>query len=188
MPRLGLLRISGKSFFNQNLVMQYGHDEAVADNVNVDFDVYRIRTRITEEGSTILAGDTGVYVDKRHKLTRAERLELLAQDLTYTAKELDRDVVAESQIRTVIQQFRDKVLPDAFSGREEVPKTLIFAKDDSHADDIVRIARDEFGQGNEFCQKITYRTGFTKLTKKVKNDDGSAIYRSRVWPHPLGGW
>jgi type I restriction enzyme R subunit len=160
-------------FFNQNLVMQYGHDEAVADNVNVDFDVYRIRTRITEQGATIVAGDTGVYVDKRHKLTRAERLELLEQDLTYTANELDRDVVAESQIRTVIQQFRDKVLPDAFPGREEVPKTLIFAKDDSHADDIVRIARDEFGQGNEFCQKITYRTGFTKLTKTVKNDDGS---------------
>ena len=57
-------------FFNQNLVMQYGHDEAVVDGVNVDFDVYRIRTRITEQGATIEAGDTGVYVDKRHKLTR----------------------------------------------------------------------------------------------------------------------
>src|SRR4029077_9185388 len=126
-------------FFNQNLVMQYGHDEAVSDGVNVNFDVYRIRTRITEQGATIEAGDTGVYVDKRHKLTRAERLQLLLQDLTYTATELDRDVVAESQIRTVIRQFRDKVLPDAFPGREEVPKTLMFAKDDSHADDIVRI-------------------------------------------------
>ncbi len=160
-------------FFNQNLVMQYGHDEAVTDGVNVDFDVYRIRTRITEQGSTIVAGDTGVYVDKRHKLTRAERLAWLNQDLTYTANELDRDVVSESQIRTVIQQFRDKVLPDAFPGRTEVPKTLIFAKDDSHADDIVRIAREEFAQGNDFCQKITYRTGFTKLTKKVTNDDGT---------------
>ncbi len=160
-------------FFNQNLVMQYGHDEAVTDCVNVDFDVYRIRTRITERGATIEAGDTGVYVDKRHKLTRAERLQLLNQDLTYTATQLDRDVVSESQIRTVLQQFRDKVLPDAFPGRAEVPKTLIFAKDDSHADDIVRLAREVFAEGNDFCQKITYRTGFTKLTKKVKNDDGS---------------
>jgi len=160
-------------FFNQNLVMQYGHDEAVTDGVNVDFDVYRIRTRVTEQGATIVAGDTGVYVDKRHKLTRAERLELLNQDLTYTANQLDRDVVAESQIRTVIQQFRDKVMPDAFPGRTEVPKTLVFAKDDSHADDIVRLVREVFAQGNDFCQKITYRTGFTKLTKSVKNDDGS---------------
>ena len=111
-------------FFNQNLVMQYGHNAAVADGVNVDFDVYRIRTRITEQGATIVAEDTGVYVDMRHKLTRAERLQLLDQDLTYTANRLDRDVVAESQIRTVLQQFRDKVLPDAFAGRAEVPKTL----------------------------------------------------------------
>ena len=80
---------------------------------------------------------------------------------------------AESQIRTVLQQFRDKVIPDAFPGRNEVPKTLIFAKDDSHADDIVRIVREVFAEGNEFCQKITYRTGFTKVTKKVKNDDGT---------------
>jgi type I restriction enzyme, R subunit len=160
-------------FFNQNLVMQYGHDEAVSDGVNVDFDVYRIRTRITEQGAVIAAGDAGVYVDMRHKLTRAERLQWLNQDLTYTANQLDRDVVSESQIRTVLQQFRDKVLPDAFPGRNEVPKTLIFAKDDSHADDIVRIAREVFAAGNDFCQKITYRTGFTKRTIKVKNDDGS---------------
>lgn len=161
-------------FFNQNLVMQYGHAEAVADGVNVDFDVYRIRTRITEKGSTIPAGDTGVYVDKRHKLTRQERLELLNQDLTYTANQLDRDVVSESQIRTVVQQFHERVLPDAFPGRTEVPKTLIFAKDDSHADDVVRIVREEFGEGNDFCQKITYRTGFTKVTRTVTDEDGTS--------------
>ncbi len=160
-------------FFNQNLVMQYGHDEAVTDAVNVGFDVYRIRTRVTEQGATIEAGETGVYVDKRHKLTRAERLQLLNQDLTYTGNQLDRDVVSESQIRTVLQQFRDKVLPDAFPGRSEVPKTLIFAKDDSHADDIVRLAREVFAAGNDFCQKITYRTGYTKVTRKVTNEDGS---------------
>jgi type I restriction enzyme, R subunit len=160
-------------FFNQNLVMQYGHGEAVTDCVNVDFDVYRIRTRVTERGATIEAGDTGVYVDRRHKLTRAERLQLLNQDLTYTANQLDRDVVSESQIRTVLQQFRHKVLPDAFPGRAEVPKTLIFAKDDSHADDIVRLVRDVFTEGNDFCQKITYRTGFTKLSRTVTNTDGS---------------
>ncbi|HRH88883.1 MAG TPA: DEAD/DEAH box helicase family protein, partial [Rubrivivax sp.] len=160
------------AFFNRNLVMQYGHAEAVADGVNVDFDVFRIRTRITEAGATI-AGGADVYVDKRDKLTRAERLAQLDQDLTYTANQLDRDIVAEDQIRTVLGQFREQVLPQAFAGRTEVPKTLIFAKDDSHADDIVRIAREVFAEGNHFCQKITYRTGFTKLTRKVANADGS---------------
>ncbi|HEV3385312.1 MAG TPA: DEAD/DEAH box helicase family protein [Gemmata sp.] len=160
-------------FFKQNMVMQYGHAEAVADGVNVDFDVYRIRTRITEQGSTIVVGDTGVYVDVRDKLSRAEWVEQLASDLTYTANQLDRDVVAESQIRTVMLQFKDKVLPTAFPGRAEVPKTLIFAKDDSHAEDIVRIAREVFAECNDFCEKITYRTGFTRIARKTTNDDGS---------------
>ena len=68
-------------------------------------------------------------------------------------------VVAEDQIRTVVRTFRDQLLTDIFPGRTEVPKTLIYAKDDSHADDIVQIVREEFGKGNDFCEKITYRTG-----------------------------
>jgi type I restriction enzyme R subunit len=175
-------------FFNQNLVMQYGHNEAVTDGVNVDFDVYRIRTRITEGGSTIVADDSGVYVDKRHKLTRAERLEKLNQDLTYTANELDRDVVSESQLRTVIRQFRDKVIPDAFPARKEVPKTLIFAKDDSHADDIVRMVRDEFTEKNEFCEKITYRTGFTRVEKDVFDEKGHPVLKPDGTPEKKTEW
>lgn len=31
-------------------------------------------------------------------------------------------------------------------------------KDDTHAEDIVEIVRQEFGKGNQFCKKITYRT------------------------------
>lgn len=162
------------AFFNQNMVQDYGHEQAVVDNVNVDFDVYRIRTRVSDQGSTIeVPEDQPVYVERRHKLTRAERLEQLDQDLTYTANQLDRDVVSESQIRTVLQAFRQRVIPNAFPERDEVPKTLIFAKDDSHADDIVRIAREVFNQGNDFCQKITYRTGFTRRTRIVTNEDGT---------------
>ena len=175
-------------FFNQNLVMQYGHDEAVLDGVNVDFDVYRIKTRITEEGATIDAGAEEAYVTKRDKLTRQERLELLTDDLTYTAKQVDRDVVAVSQIRTVLREFRERVLPAAFPDRDEVPKTLIFAKDDSHAEDIVRIAREVFAEGNEFCQKITYRTGFTKVpagwerTSELTPEDLLANFRNSYYP------
>ena len=71
---------------------------------------------------------------------------------------LDRDVVAVDQIRTVIRTFSDRLFTEIFPGRTEVPKTLIFAKDDSHAEDIVQIVREEFGKGNDFAQKITYRT------------------------------
>ena len=144
-------------FFSQNLVMEYGHDQAVADGVNVDFQVYRIQTRITEQGAT-LERAPGFYVPYRDRRTRARRYQELDDDLTYTANQLDRDVVSESQIRTVIRTFRDRLFTEIFPGRTEVPKTLIFAKDDSHADDITKIVREEFGRGNDFCQKITYRT------------------------------
>ena len=142
-------------FFQQNLVMEYSHREAVADNVNVDFDIYRIHTEITEQGSKV---DAGYWVNKRDRQTRTPRWEQLEEDLTYTPNQLDRDVVAVDQIRTVIQTFRDKLFTDIFPNRKDVPKTIIFAKDDSHADDIVRVVREQFDKGNDFCQKITYRT------------------------------
>jgi type I restriction enzyme, R subunit len=142
-------------FFHQNLVMEYDHERAVADGVNVDFDVYEIRTEITQAGSKV---DAGLFVDRRDRQTRKKRWERLDEDLAYDAGQLDRAVVAQDQLRTVIRTFRDKLFSEIFPGRTEVPKTLIFAKDDSHAEDIVRVIREEFGKGNDFCTKITYKT------------------------------
>jgi type I restriction enzyme R subunit len=142
-------------FFHQNLVMEYSQDRAIADRVNVGYEVYRIRTAVTEQGGKV---DAGWYVDKRDKNTRAKRQELLDEDLTYKPNELDRSVVAEDQIRTIIKTFKEKLFTEIFPGRTVVPKTLIFAKDDSHADDIVNMVREEFGKGNDFCKKITYTT------------------------------
>jgi type I restriction enzyme R subunit len=159
-------------FFNQNLVMEYNHEQAVADKVNVDFDVYRIRTLISEHGSTINAG---FEVDKRDRLTRKMRWETLDDNLTYGSSQLDRDVVARDQLRTIIRTFKERLFTEIFPGRTEVPKTLIFAKDDSHADDIVQMVREEFGKGNDFAQKITYRTGTARVVTKKKAADGGEI-------------
>ena len=142
-------------FFNSNLCMEYPHERAVADGINVGYDTYRIKTQIGEQGNTIKAGTT---VDVRDRQTRQLRWEELDEDITYEASELDRSVVAPDQIRTVIKVYKNW-LPDIFPDRETVPKTLIFAKDDHHAEDIVHIVREVFGKGNEFCKKITYRSG-----------------------------
>ncbi|MDY0049524.1 MAG: DEAD/DEAH box helicase family protein, partial [Halothiobacillaceae bacterium] len=142
-------------FFNQNLVMEYTHEMAVADKVNVNYDVYRIRTAISEQGSKVEAGYS-VQIQERE--TRKKRWEQLDDDFAYDPNQLDRDVVAPDQIRTIIRTFRDKLFTEIFPGREWVPKTLIFAKDDAHAENIVEIVREEFGKGNDFAQKITYRT------------------------------
>jgi len=159
-------------YFNQNLVMEYPHTLAVADGVNVDFDVYRIRTQITEAGSTV---EAGLYVDTRNRQTRATRWRKLDEDLTYATNALDRDVVAVDQIRTVVRTFRDRLFTEIHPGRTEVPKTLIYAKDDSHADDIVQIVREEFGKGNDFAQKITYRTGTARIVTKKPGTNGQDV-------------
>src|SRR5919197_153757 len=153
--------------------MEYTHDQAVADQVNVDFDVYRIRTEITEGGSTV---DAGLFTEFRNRKTRARRWQQLDDDVSYGAEALDRAVVAKDQIRTVLETFRDRLFTDIFPGRSEVPKTLIFAKDDNHAENIVRIVRVEFGKGNDFCQKITYRVS------GVKPDDLIAEFRNSYFP------
>ncbi len=141
------------AFFHENVVSEYTHEEAVADGVNVGYDVYTVETQVTREGAEIKARQ---YVPKRDKLTRRKRWELLDEEYRYSGSQLDRDVVNPSQIRLVLRTYRDK-LPEIFPGRREVPKTLIFAKNDSHADDIVRIARKEFDEGNAFCKKVTYK-------------------------------
>ena len=166
---IGLTATPGKQaigFFNKNLVSEYPHERAVADGVNVGYDVYRIKTQVTEQGGTI---EKGLFVDRRDKKTRKLRWEELDDDLPYTAKELDRSVVVKDQIRTVLQAFRD-ALPQLFPGRNLVPKTLIFCKDDSHAEDVVHLCREVFGKGNDFCKKITYQSKHPETGKPANGE------------------
>ena len=153
--------------------MEYSHEMAVADGVNVDFSVYKIETAITKSGSTV---EIGEFVGFRDRQSRKVRWDEADEPIEYTAAQLDRAVVAEDQIRTVLQTFKDRLFTELFPGRSTVPKTLIFAKDDSHADDIVQIAREVFGKGNQFATKITYRT------RDGKPDDLLQSFRNSMYP------
>ena len=147
-------------FFNENVVSEYSHEQAVIDGVNVGRDgTYLIETDISSNGGVILKQ----VVEKRDRLSRKKRWEQLDEDVNYAPSRLDRDVVNPSQIRNIIKAFRDmartEIFPDRINpatNRWELPKTLIFAKTDSHADDIIKIVREEFGEGNDFCKKVTY--------------------------------
>jgi type I restriction enzyme R subunit len=161
-------------FFNTNLVSEYPYEQSVVDGVNVGFEVYRIKTRVTEQGGVV---DSEYHVPVRDRRTRAIRYKQLDDDMPYTRQQLDNDVTAPNQIRAVLQCYRDKLFTDLFPGRtgQWVPKTLIFAKDDNHAEEIVHLVRDVFGQGNDFAKKITYQT-----TEKPKE----LIKAFRVDPFP----
>ncbi|WP_020396860.1 DEAD/DEAH box helicase family protein [Thiolinea disciformis] len=146
-------------FFNQNVVSEYTFEESVADGVNVPYDVFLIETDITQQGAQLKANQ---LIEKREKLSRKKRWEHLDDELNYKPSALDKEVVNPSTIRAIVQTVKrslPQIFPDRFNdkGEFEVPKTLIFAKTDSHANDIIEMVREEFAEGNDFCKKITYQ-------------------------------
>lgn len=165
-------------FFNENVVSQYTYEESVTDGVNVPYDVYTIETEISKNGETIKAG---WFVDRRDKLTRQKRWQQEDEDTEYTRNDLDKKVVNPSQIRNIIREYKRALKQEIFpkrineKGEYEVPKTLVFAKTDSHADDIITIIREEFDEGNDFCKKITY---------KIDEDPKSLLNRFRNSYYP----
>ena len=163
-------------FFNENVVAEYSYEQSVADGVNVGYDVYEIETEITAKGAELKAKE---WVDHRDRETRAKRWAQTEEDIVYGGTELDRSVVNPSQIRKVIQEMKTAVETRIYPNRKETPKTLIFAKTDSHADDIIRTVREVYGEGNAFCKKVTYRAGTDPETgKAVAGDDADSVLTS----------
>ena len=140
------------AFFNENIVSEYPREKAIVDGVNVGEDIFLIETKVSKNGAHLMKQ----LIEYRDRLSREKRWKQMDEDINYVPSQLDRDIVNASQIRTVIRTFKENLFTTLFPRRKEVPKTLIFAKTDSHADDIVQIVRDEFGEGNDFCRKITY--------------------------------
>lgn len=140
------------AFFNENVVSEYSREQAISDGVNVGEDIFLIETEVGQRGGYIMKQQ----VEYRNRLTREKRWKQMDEDINYSPSQLDRDIVNPSQIRAVIRSFKENLYTTLFPRRKEVPKTLIFAKTNSHAEDIVQIVREEFGKGDEFCKKITY--------------------------------
>jgi type I restriction enzyme R subunit len=158
-------------YFDKNIVSDYGYKKAVEDGVLVPYNVFEIETKITKGGARLSIGE---YIDRREKLTRKKFWNQLDEDVEYSGKQLDDKVVNKDQIRLIIQTVRDQ-LPIMFPDRKdreekfEVPKMLVFAKSDSHADDIIQTIREEFAEENKFCKKITYRTSEGPEKEDPKN-------------------
>lgn len=153
-----------KAFFNSNIIVEYTLERSIVEGVNVDCRVYRIKTKATEEGGAILEGDrlerATVYTGKVEQISNKETK-------NYTKEELNRSIINPAQIKLVLETYRDAVYPEMFNDppREPnlnyLPKTLIFALNENHATNIVRIAKEVFGHENDdtFVQKITYSSG-----------------------------
>lgn len=157
------------AFFNNNVIEQYTYEDSVVDGVNVPYRIYRIDTEITSQGGT-LAGGTEVVESVRGTL-KQEKIKLDGGVVIhYEPQALDRSIINKDQIRTILKAYRDSIYTDLFPEREEkweyIPKTLIFAKDDNHASEIVKMVNEVFAEKFDdgkvpegFAQKITYSSG-----------------------------
>ena len=166
-------------YFNQNLVAEYPYERSVADNVNVGYNIFRVKTEISDKGGKVEAGYTIPKIDRK---TRHKIYETLDEDLEYKPEQLDRSVTALNQIRTVMEAYKQNLFTQLFPEREPtwVPKTLIFAKDDNHAENIVRIVREVFNADNDFCKKITYNVSGVKPEDLIQEFRISPAFRIAV--------
>ena len=154
------------SFFNNNVIEKYTYDDSVVDGVNVPSRVFRIKTETSIHGGTIHEGET---ITEKTKVTGKTTEYVATERIDYTAKQLDRSVINKNQIETVLTAYRDSIYTKLYPERTEdwryIPKTLIFAKDDNHATQIVKSVKEVFGEKFEgeipdkYLQKITYSAG-----------------------------
>ena len=167
------------AFFNDNIIEKYTYDDSVVDGVNVPARVYRIKSNITEHGGTINTGDEVVEITRSGKeidsYTATGRID-------FAPTQLDRSVIVPDQMRKVLTAYKDSIYTDLFPDRDEIweyiPKTLIFAKDDNHATEIVNVVKevfaDKFKNGvvpDKFVQKITYSAGDSNaLIRDLRTD------------------
>ncbi len=163
------------AFFNNNRIVNYTLEKSIVDGVNVDCRVYRIRTQVTENGGAILKGEK---IKEETRYTGDIKTIFNKEAKTYTSKELNRSVINPAQIKLVLSTYRDVVYTELFNDPQReanfdyLPKTLIFALNETHATNIVQIAKKVFGRtDNRFVQKITYSAGDSnELIRQFRND------------------
>ena len=172
------------AYFNKNIIEEYTYDDSVVDGVNVPARIYRIKTEVSVHGGTIEHGTT---ITEKTKNSGKITEHITSERVDYTSKELDRSIINRNQIESVITAYRDSIYEDLYPERDKdwkyIPKTLIFAKDDNHATEIVKVVEQVFAEKFEggivptgFVQKITYSAGNSNdLIRDLRTEKGFRI-------------
>lgn len=171
-PALQTTQIFGQPVF------KYTYREAVIDGYLVDHDLpHNIHTKLRDEGIHYTKGDTIARFDPVTK--EIINSELLEDELDFDIEGFNRKVIAESFNRAVLEEIARELDPQ---NPREHGKTLIFAVDDAHADQIVRILHDiyaEQGLDNDAIAKITGSVGGGN-PKKVK--EAIKSFKNELYP------
>ena len=149
------------AFFNNNCIVNYTLEKSIADGINVDYRIFSIKTKVTEQGGQIIRNQK---INEITNYTGQTILKAAEADLEYIKADLDRSVINPEQIKLVLETFKNAIYTELYTDREAnfafIPKTLIFAKDERHATKIVETCKQVFdGQNPDFVRKITYSAG-----------------------------
>ena len=127
----------------------------MSDGYLVDYDVVTVRSEVRMKGVFLKEGENVEVVDPQTGLSRMDQLE---DEREYETREIEEKVTAPESNRKILEEVK-KYAEEHEARYGRFPKTLVFAVNDlphtSHADQLVDLARDVFGRGDAFVEKIT---------------------------------
>ncbi len=160
----------------KDIVYRYEYERAVREGFLVDYDVIAVKSEVRMKGVFLQEGEQVGIIDPR---SGKEQLDLLEDERQFESAEIEEKITAPDSNRKILEEVKKWALEhEQQYGR--FPKTLIFAVNDlqhtSHAEQLVEIARDVFGRGDAFVQKITGAKNVDRPLQRIRE------FRNRTMP------
>jgi len=139
----------------REIVYKYDYARAVREGFLVDYDAVALDSNVRMNGIFLQAGEQVGVIDAAKGTQSFDTME---DERQFDTSEVERSITSPDSNRKILFEIR-KYAEEHEQRFGRFPKTLIFAVNDlshtSHADQLVDIARDVFGKGDSFVQKIT---------------------------------
>jgi type I restriction enzyme, R subunit len=139
----------------REIVYRYEYARAVREGFLVDYDAVALDSNVRMNGIFLQAGEQVGVIDAS---TGAQSFDNMEDERQFDTTEVERTITSPDSNRKILSEIR-KYAEEHEQRFGRFPKTLIFAVNDlphtSHADQLVDLARDVFGKGDSFVQKIT---------------------------------
>ncbi|MGA8659633.1 MAG: type I restriction-modification enzyme R subunit C-terminal domain-containing protein [Chthoniobacterales bacterium] len=149
-------------------VFRYGVEQAIRDGYLVDYEAVAIKSKVRINGLFLKEGEQVGKIDTQ---TGEETFDNVEDERTFSAEDIEQEITAPDSNRKIIEE----VAKHAYAHEEQTgrfPKILIFAVNDiphaSHADQLVRICREVFNQGDDFVQKITGNPNVDRPLQRIR--------------------
>lgn len=149
-------------------VFRYDVEQAILDGYLVDYEAVAIKSDVRINGAFLKEGEEVGYINT---VTGKEHRDELEDERAFPSEDIEKRITVPQSNRKIIEEIAKHAYEhETETGR--FPKILIFAANDvahtSHADQLVKICREVFGQGDEFVQKITGNPNVDRPLQRIR--------------------